>query len=158
MRRFVSSRGICRILGVNQDTIHRWLALGILKPIKTPYGRGYRNRFSLLTVLAFAVGRDLRKRGFSTKQVGNIVNWLYGRSPEELESEWNEGRTLLLAVGETPPYPRLLTRKAVFGNPAIDLEAAFKLGLPIAVIDVAEAYRQIVAKLSTEPKRERCPA
>jgi len=152
MRQTLSKREVCKILGVNSRTIDRWIFLEILRPVETENGL----RYSLLTTLAIGLGRDLRQRGFSTKQIGNVIEWLYDRSLDELQSEWKAGRTHLLSVAGCPPFPKLFSREAIFGNPAVDLEAAFKSG--VSVIDVAEEYRKIVAKLDAEPKRERCTA
>jgi hypothetical protein len=103
--------------------------------------------FETIEVLAAALAVDLRRRGFSLAQVTEITNWVRVQTLCVLQRHWEQGRTLLLCVGDNQPFPKLLTRAEVFENTGIDLAAALTAGVAVAVIDTEEAYRQLVEQI-----------
>ncbi len=66
---------------------------------------------------------------------------------EDLLGEFSRGRKMLMVVGSCPPWPRLWRRSDIFENDEIDLQAAFDLGVPVAIIDVERAYHTVYEKL-----------
>jgi len=147
LKMLVASGDVVRLTGIPHKTLCRWVEAGFVRATKTAKGSGYHHVFTDHDVLAIALTVDLRRRGFSVKQASNVCRWLLDHPIGDLRSAWKQGRMLLLVVGDCDPFSRLLSRRQVFENPAIDLEAAFAIGVPVAVIDVQEAFRQIVAKL-----------
>jgi len=146
----ISTGDIVRVLSINARRLDRWVNDGLLTPVRIGDGRGSRFGYTLSDVLAVAVAIELRRRGFSLNQSANVCQWLLQKTLDELRADWKAGRTLLLAVGDVEPFPKLLSREAVFNNPAIDLQAALNAGVPVAVIDVAEACRQLTLKLESK--------
>lgn len=63
--RFLTVGEFSRIIAVPQRTIARWVRDGFIAPVKAARGKGDRNLFGVVDVLAVALARDLRRRGFS---------------------------------------------------------------------------------------------
>ncbi len=138
----VSSRRVAELFGVTTKTVGRWSDAGILRPD----GHG-RYSFSVVDLLTIAICRDLQRRGFKLSQCTAVANWLRRRGLSALQSEWAVGRKFLLTIGANEPFPRQFASGELFHNEHIDLAAAFNLGLPIAIIDLAAAYGVLLGKL-----------
>lgn len=142
---YFSSPKLARLFGVTVRTIDRWVDAGLLHPIgETAYSH------PIADVLPFAIGRDLLARGFTAELSTEATNWIRSRSIDELRDDWQQGRNLMLLIGEQPHYGRQFTHEEVFENPAVDLFAVLKLGIPLAVVNVEKAYDELATK-AAEP-------
>jgi DNA-binding transcriptional MerR regulator len=141
MNRLPTKR-VAALFGVTPKTIDRWAELHILRPD----GHG-RYSFDLLDLLSCAVARDLRARGFGLDQCGIVANWLRTKGLPELQSEWEQDQRYLLTIGAVVPYRRQWSHEEIFQNPQVELETAFAMGLPIAVIDLEAAFDNLMKKL-----------
>jgi hypothetical protein len=143
-----SSR-LAEALGISRRQLDNWAALGIVRPARI----GGLNRavyaYCDVDVLAAALARELRRRGFGLPQAVAVADWIRGRSLEDLQDDWAQGRTLLFVVGDNDPLPRLLTREDIFHNEGIELDRALAAGVPVCVVDTREAYQQMHQKLGT---------
>src|SRR5687767_8382776 len=102
MERLVGTGECCRVLGVTRKTVSEWVKMGIIKPAQAANHKGERHLFTIAQVLAMALARDLKLRGFRLPAAGAILALLWDRSLAELEREWLLGRTHLLCVGSNP--------------------------------------------------------
>lgn len=145
----VTTAELVRATGMSPHHVDQFRKAGILNPIKgkPENGLGFLV-YSLKDLLNVSVALELKRRGFKTEQVVNCLNWLLERSLPELREQWENGRTVMLAVGDVPAFPRLLSHAEVFGNPDIDLNAALQAGVSVVLVDVAEAYRQLASQVS----------
>ena len=143
----ITTAELVRATGISPHNVDQFRKAGILRPFKgkPENGLGF-NFYSLKDVLNVAVALELKRRGFKTEQVAGCLQWLLERELPELREQWEQGRVLMLAVGDTPAFPRLLSHTEVFDNPDIDLQAAFQAGISVVLIDTSEAYRQLAAK------------
>ena len=138
---------VAKALGVTRRTVTMWESRGVLRAIRIGNPNVRHFAFGEIEILAAALARDLRRRGFKLPQVVAIVNWLRTQTLESFQQQWHRGRTLLFCVGANEPFPSLLCRADIFDRPEIDLPAALAAGVAVAVIDTQEAYLQLTAKL-----------
>lgn len=143
----MTSGDIRRVLGLSRKTLCEWKAKGVLRPAEGGNGSGNTGFYHVRDVLAIAIGLNLRGRGFSVPQIGRVVNWLLSRSLESLKADFASGRRLMAVVGDRI-QPALLTDGQVYDNPEVDLPAIFRLGLPVAIVDVQEAYRLLLERVA----------
>src|SRR5689334_5188495 len=95
----IRSKQLEKLFGVANVTITRWVNLGILRP----HGHG-RYSFEPVDILACAVARDLRARGFGLEQCGIVGDWLRAKGLDELQAEWAQGQRYLLTVETQTPF------------------------------------------------------
>jgi DNA-binding transcriptional MerR regulator len=151
--RLVTAGQICRVLAIERRTLDRWITDGIVTPALPSPGKGGRHLFSAVDLLAVALARDLRRRGFSLPACSAALEALRGRELADLQREWQAGRTHLLVVsGEATPY--LLPQRTIT-YPAVSDRLAGKLW---AWIDVSGAYAQLASVLDAQSAKERMPA
>lgn len=152
MKRFTTGDAK-RILKINGRTLQRWCAAGFVRPEQIGGdGRGSRLLFDEFDLLIIATGQNLRARGFDYETTINIVARISSFTLERMQSAWSEGRTMLFVVG-TEVFPQLLARDSIYDNPQIDFAEAFEAGVPVAVIDVQAAYKQIESHLKRRRER-----
>jgi len=133
-----------------RSTIKKMEEDGVLQPVAIGgNGKGGRHVYDELDLLAGGLAVELRDRGFPRPTVLAIVRWLRESSLEALRLDWAEGRSLIFAVGENEPCPVLLSHAAVFQNDEVDLAEAFRLGVPVAVVDLASLYRQMQSRIAS---------
>ncbi|NLF71668.1 MAG: MerR family transcriptional regulator [Candidatus Anammoximicrobium sp.] len=139
MRELLSTGEVCRVLGVGPAVICRWLELGIIRPARRGHGKGNQHIYSLRDVLAIALARDLRRRGFSLRQAGGVCESLLNKPLDAIRADIAAGRRYLITASESVP-PVLASRESVDDA---DLLACHLKGLPLAVIDVGGVLRRI---------------
>jgi DNA-binding transcriptional MerR regulator len=142
-----SSNRVAELLGISAKSVYRWANAGLINGVEIGRAHGVILGFRPYDILAVAVARDLRARGFELSLCRNACNWLRERSLADLQAEWNIGRNLLLIVGAEPPFPRQWSHDELFDNDQVDLAGAFSVGVPVAILNLEEAHRQILAKL-----------
>lgn len=126
------------------------VAGGLVTPAICGHGKGGRHFFSAVDLLAIALARDLRRRGFSLADCGAALEALRGRELSDLQREWQAGRTHLLVVaGDSMP---LLAAADGIHQPAVQAILQGKLW---AWIDTATAYAQLASTLDAEAAKER---
>ena len=136
----ITTAELVRATGISPHNVDQFRKAGILRAFKgkPEHGLGF-NFYSLKDVLNVAVALELKRRGFKTEQVIGCLQWLLERELPELKEQWEQGRVLMLAVGDTPAFPRLLSHTEVFDNPDVDLHATFQAGISVVLIDTSEA-------------------
>lgn len=145
----VTSQDVCRIIGIGIRDLDRWVRLGAIRPMRVGGGPGSHHSFDLLDVVAVAVCRHLRQRGFSLPVAGAALRWFQAQTIEGLRAEWKRKRVYLLIVGENC-FPRLISRRECIGNPDVDLFGAHAAGVPVALLDLEEITDKVQAKLTEE--------
>lgn len=151
----ITSKAAAKALGVPYRTFQYWVAAGIIHgfPLGKPSGKGSRLRFKFLDLLAFALARHARSKGFSVDRAAAIAEWLLNQDMDSLRKQWDAGRNLLLAIGPSL-FPVLMSPVDIFESPLIDIREAIQTDSPVAVIDVKAAHDQLLARL--QPEGEPC--
>lgn len=157
--RIFSTGEVCQLAQVIPQTLCRWVDEGTIKPLRVGRGRGNRHLFSVRDVLAVALAAELRRRGIPYEQARSVCRTIGARSLDSLRADFRAGRRYLLVADDSIATPRLMTEAAVRemersgGLLALHLHHA-----PLAVVDVALAYQNVVDALEaserTDSKRE----
>jgi DNA-binding transcriptional MerR regulator len=127
-------------LGVVPQTLNRWVELGIITPTRAGHGKGNRHIFALRDVLAIALARDLRRRGFGLRQAGGVCQALLNKPLDAIRADIAAGRRYLITATDALPPLGLVARESIDDA---DLLACHLKGLPLAVIDVAGVLDKI---------------
>lgn len=151
----ITSKSAADALGVPYRTFSYWVAAGIIRgiPLGKPSGKGSRLRFEFLDLLAFALARHARSKGFSVDRAAAIAEWLLNQDMDSLRKQWDAGRNLLLVIGPDI-FPVLMSHADIFESPLINLNEAIQTDAPVCVINVQAAHDQLLARL--QPEGETC--
>jgi len=148
---FFTSGQVCALLDIPQRTLDSWARAGIVQADIPARGPGCHRLFSLVPVLAIAIGRSLRATGASLAIAGDITEFLTSLSHENLSSAFAAGRTHIMIAGDKV-LPRLLPLDAIKDNPGITEAAAQAREdgidvVAVAVVDIKGAYDRLCSKL-----------
>jgi hypothetical protein len=146
MRDWVSTGDIKKLFTIDQRKVSYWTSRGVIRPSMQARQRGQHHAWSVIDTLGIALSLDLRQRGFGLDQAAAVCGWLRDQTLPALRKEWERGHRYLLCVGEMV-HPGLLSREHIEDNPAIDLFDACANGLPVAVLDIESAYKQLIARI-----------
>lgn len=92
VQKSISPGSLRRLTGIPQNTLARWCADGILRPVGGK-GRGNRRRFRIEDVIAAAAGVVYRREGADPGRVLGVVSLLASMPLERLEADLEAGRT-----------------------------------------------------------------
>lgn len=145
----LSTTSVCRFIGVPRKTLDQWIKAELVRPAIFGRGRGHHHLFAVPEVLAIAVGRAFRVGGLSLRRCGLIMEWIQGRTVEQLESDFAAGRTLLVQIADLPPLPDLRSRDDLerFGQIPRD-------SLVTLIVDLSAPYRALVYQLAAEEEAQ----
>lgn len=90
--RLLASGEARRILGVPHATLHSWIDRGIIQPAVPGKGLGTCLMVTIPQTLGIAVGRSLRKSGFSLGIAGAVTQAIMSLSQESLDAALAQGR------------------------------------------------------------------
>jgi DNA-binding transcriptional MerR regulator len=132
-------------VGVHPRAVERWVSHGIVCPSIRQTRKGGRHLFSPVDVLAVALARELRIRGFRLDETSAPLQFLAGRNLRDLRREWIAGRTHVVCVaGRASPW--LHAAEAIDKS---DLDRLQSDGHRVAIIDLQKTYTQLTASLGT---------
>lgn len=133
-----------------KGTVSRKRAAGEWRPaIAGKQGRGNVDRWTMVQALAANTARGLRERGASETDAGNILQFLWGISEQELEAEFKSGRTHLMLVAVDSGLkvlPRLLRPTDIFENPVLKDEVVQMIGIQPQALDLEKLWRKVKEK------------
>ena len=162
MKRYLTSGQMCQLLGIPFPTLDSWVRMGTIKPMVPAEGTGNQRRFSQTQCLAISLSRWMKhEKGYSQQTAGNVLEALLTYSDDELQRQFDEGRTFLLLVGQNC-MPWLVLEEAKTKNPEIQrlTKQAHEDGINVDVelVDVKLAWQnldeQIEKLLKRKPKEK----
>lgn len=98
----LSSGDVCRIAGVYQVMLDRWVTTGMLTPTTNGRGTGNHRRFSLMQCVAVAYGRQWQAIGSGVPLVATVVEFVANLDEAEMLERFEEGKTVVFPVPESP--------------------------------------------------------
>jgi hypothetical protein len=166
----LSAGEVCRILGTasgqpfSMKTLDNWCAQSVITPVVDRKGHGNHRVFSIVDVLAIAVGRGMRAGGYMLETAAGVMRVIKGFSEERLLVEFERGHTCITFLGDHV-YPRLLpeqdARKWGGEFESTHPEMFSSTGLCPQAIDVQRVYQNILRVIDGDGrarKRKRMPA
>src|SRR5262249_11162174 len=121
MTRFFTTAHLCELAGVPAGTLKRLRASGsVLAARPGDRGRGHCDLWTCEQVFAIMVARALRKAGVVQEDAEAVLQYLWGMSGRELDTQFASGHDRLMLVVSrergTRCLPMLLQRAAIFEN------------------------------------------
>ena len=100
--KMLTSGDLCRITGVDQATLQRWISNGYLQPSNNGKGTGVHRRYSLMDAVAVSYAEFLRREGWGSEHVADALRLLSSLSENELCAKFKEGFVMVFPVPNNP--------------------------------------------------------
>lgn len=146
-----SSGEVCRIAGLHQNTLDRWVKLGWVSPVSGGTRRGDHRTYSLVQAVGVTAGARWRSERAQPDRVAGIVRYISGLDITHLEAE--------LASGRTFPIPAAMLGVSWLPGMMIEPPATAGMGihteLLIQRLDLKKIYEEVrreAAKIQTSLK------
>jgi hypothetical protein len=142
--RLFTSRQVCAVSGLPKGTLCGMRARGMIPPAAIPGSRGQRKSdlWSFNQFGGIAIMRNTRLRGAPLSAALCACNCLMRQSMAAIREQFAVGKTHLLLVGDSC-WPALCSPESIPDNPAVDIQAAQLLAVPVVTIDVQAAFAQL---------------
>jgi hypothetical protein len=145
---FIGLGRLATALGKPRRSLLEWVRRGYIRPARVAAGCRSNCLLNPVDCLSYVVGHELQRNRFSMAEIALVTNWLRTRTIDGLQADWADGRHVMFVVAGCAPCPRLLKRGDIFDNPAIDFDAARKVGVHAVGVDLESAWRQLQSKLA----------
>lgn len=133
---------VALITGVPEGTLRSLLTSGGISPaIRGHQGRD-PHRWTIQQALGIAVARGLRMRAVESDDALAAYRYLSAFSEDEIEAEFQAGRTCLMIVG-VKCLSKLLSLESILACPEIDYRAAATVGLMPTALHVGRVWAVI---------------
>jgi hypothetical protein len=155
--KFLTSGQMCKYLGIDMATIHKWCVAEIITPVAGGTGQGSHRVFSVIDALSVACGRGMRSQGYTLAAAGAVMRVIKGLSEERLLAAFEEGNTCIAFLGDHV-FPTLVNEQDARGAGeaflADNAEMFDRTGLYPQALDVERVYRNIIRLIEAAEKEQ----
>lgn len=149
---------VCRISGVNPQTLRNWIAFGFIKPARPgKIGPGNAHQFSLTQTVGLAMAQRYRDEGATLDRALGVLKLIESLGVEKLEMHLEKGECVpvpAMMIGDVPRPD--CWRLGMMVRPPDDLAmppGAARLMKALAIAPIKVRVENEAAKLETKLAR-----